>query len=72
MILAWASPSKYFCLMLCHQAGYICPLPVYPLQRWNIFLETMDIIFVQFDIIINVLVSSFRFIWIPLLLVYGH
>ena len=28
--------------------------------------------FFQFDIIINVLVSSFRFIWIPMLLVYDH
>ena len=27
---------------------------------------------VQFKIIINVLVSSFRFIWIPMLRVYGH
>ena len=26
----------------------------------------------QFEIIINVLVSSFRFIWIPMLWVYGH
>ena len=26
----------------------------------------------QFEIIINVLVSSFRFIWIPILWVYGH
>ena len=28
--------------------------------------------FVQFKIIINVLVSSFWFIWIPMLWVYGH
>ena len=28
--------------------------------------------FFQFEIIINVLVSSFRFIWIPMLWVYGH
>ena len=28
--------------------------------------------FVQFKIIINVLVSSFRFIWMPMLWVYGH
>ena len=29
-------------------------------------------IFFQFEIIITVLVSSFRFIWIPMLWVYGH
>ena len=28
--------------------------------------------FCQFEIIVNVLVSYFRFIWIPLLLVYDH
>ena len=28
--------------------------------------------FIQFAIIINVLVSSFWFIWIPMLWVYGH
>ena len=28
--------------------------------------------FFQFEIIINVSVSSFRFIWIPMLWVYGH
>ena len=28
--------------------------------------------FLQFEIIINVLVVSFRFIWIPMLWVYGH
>ena len=33
------------------------------LQRWIIF---------QFEIIINVLVSSFRFIWIPMSSVYDH
>ena len=29
-------------------------------------------VFFQFEIIINVLVRSFRFIWIPMLWVYGH
>ena len=29
-------------------------------------------VFFQFEIIINVLVSSFWFIWIPMLRVYGH
>ena len=28
--------------------------------------------FIQFEIVINVLVSSFRFIWIPMLWVYDH
>ena len=28
--------------------------------------------FIQFEIIINVLVGSFWFIWIPMLWVYGH
>ena len=28
--------------------------------------------FIHFEIIINVLVSSFRFIWIPMLWVCGH
>ena len=28
--------------------------------------------FFQFEIIINVSVSSFRFIWIPMLWVHGH
>ena len=27
--------------------------------------------YIQFEIIINVLVGSFRFIWIPMLWVYG-
>ena len=27
---------------------------------------------IQFEIIINVLVSSFRFIWIPVLRIYDH
>ena len=31
-----------------------------------------DLIFFQFEIIINVLVSSFVFISAPMLLVYGH
>ena len=32
----------------------------------------METKFFLFDIIINVLVSSLRFIWIPVLWVYGH
>ena len=44
-----------------------------PLQRWNIFVKIMDSKgFFQFEIIINVLASSFRFIWIPMLWVYAH
>ena len=44
-----------------------------PSQRRNIFVKTMKAKgFFQFEIIINVFVSSFRFIWIPMLWVYGH
>ena len=50
--------------------------PIYclqPLQRWNILVykpwRPKD--FFQFEILV-VLVSSFRFIWIPMLRVYGH
>ena len=32
----------------------------------------VDLFIAHFEIIINVLVSSFRFIWIPMLWVYGH
>ena len=39
----------------------------------DIFMETMEAKgFFQFDIIINVLASFFRFIWIPMLWVDGH
>ena len=43
-------------------------------QRWNIFCMSYgkQSVFFQFKIIINVLVSSLRFIWIPMLWVYGH
>ena len=34
------------------------------------FLAAKD--FLQFESIMTVLVSSFRFIWIPMLWVYGH
>ena len=45
----------------------------WPWKRWNIFGQTMETKgFFQFEIIINGLVSSFRFIWIPMLWVYGH
>ena len=44
--------------------------------RWNILVQTMNTKgwkgFFQFAIIINVFISSFRFIWIPMLLVCGH
>ena len=46
------------------------------LQCWNMFVSAMEtkefILFILFEIIIKVLVSSFWFIWIPLLWVYGH
>ena len=43
------------------------------LQRWIIFAQTMETKgFFQFEIVINVLVSSSRFIWILMLLIYGH
>ena len=46
----------------------------YLLQRWNIFVLAMETKgFFQFEIIINVLVSSFCFIWIHnMLWVYDH
>ena len=44
-----------------------------PLQRWNIFyINLKRTTFYQLETHINVLVSSFRFIWIPMLWVYGH
>ena len=46
---------------------------IWPSQRWNIFVKTMKSkMFSQFEIIIQVLVSSFRFIWIPMSWVNGH
>ena len=38
---------------------------------WGV-LPSIDGYFFQFEIIINVLVSSFWFIWIPMLWVYDH
>ena len=39
---------------------------LYPFKRWFV-IETIETKgFLQFEIIINVLVSSFRFIWIPM------
>ena len=51
-----------------------------PLSRYNpynteIFVSKPWILtkgFFQFEIVINVLASSFRFTWIPMLFVYGH
>ena len=44
-----------------------------PLKRWNISVQTIATKgFYQFEISKNVLVSSFRFVWIPMLWVYGH
>ena len=48
-------------------------LTLQPLQRWNIFYKLWRTKgFFQFEIIITALVSSFWFIWIPMLLVYSH
>ena len=42
-------------------------------EALTIFVSTMDTKgFFQFEIIVNVSVSSFRFIWIPILWVYDH
>ena len=44
-----------------------------PLQRWNILVWTMETKgFFSFEIIINVSVSLFFFIWMPMSWVYGH
>ena len=42
----------------------------WPSKLWNILYKT--IVFFQFEIIINVLVSCLRVIWIPMLWVYGR
>ena len=48
-------------------------LQAWPLQRWDICVQTMEVKGVfQFEIITNVLVSPFHFIWIPMLFVHGH
>ena len=44
-------------------------LIIYPHQAETCLMTK---VFFQFEIVINVLVSSFRFIWIPLLWVYCH
>ena len=49
-----------------HNIIYILVLP---LQCWIMFVKTME---KKFEFIINDLVSSSRFIWIPILWVYGH
>ena len=46
---------------------------MFNVQRWSVFvkaIEKMD--FSRFEIIINVLVSSFWFIWIPMSWIYDH
>ena len=56
-----------------HKGIQTWTLALRALQRWNILvliLETKGLF--QFEIISNVLVSSIRFIWIPMLWVYGH
>ena len=50
-----------------------CSFCVTPYNAEFFFFWTFEIKgFFQFEIIINVLVSSFRFIWMPMLRVYGH
>ena len=45
----------------------------WPLERWISFYKLWKTkFFVQFEIIIDILVGSFWFIWIPMLCVYGH
>ena len=57
------SPATFAChCWTC--LNYSAELFVYKQWRPNIFF--------QFEIIINVLVFSFLFIWIPMLWVYGH
>ena len=45
---------------------------VWKVQPKYIFKPWRPKFFFQYEIIINVLVMSFRFIWIPMLWVYGH
>ena len=45
----------------------------WPVERCNTFYTSQETkLFFQFEIIVNVLVTSFRFIWIPMLWVYDH
>ena len=49
------------------------PFITLTLKALNYFIKPWrPKVFFQFEIIINVLVSSSRFIWIPMLWVYGH
>ena len=56
------------------QTQDIEPMLIQPLLRWNIYVSIIcrQKFFFQFKIIINVSVSSFRSIWIPMLCVYSH
>ena len=46
---------------------------LYPVQRWNsVYKPWRPKGYFQFEIFSNILVSSFRFIWILMLWVYGH
>ena len=75
MHLFWSNdPSTTFVVFM-----YLCNYVPHgiilnqPLQRWNIFyIHHGDQRVYQFEIIINILVSSLRFIWIPMSWVYGH
>ena len=66
----------------CHIPGYLhhnslftgnAKRMFHPLKRWIIYVKIHgDQRFFRFEIIINVLISSLRFIWIPMLWVYDH
>ena len=67
----------HVCVILYHRfisIYYLFLIPRYiTLEAVNYFLKTLETKgFFQFEIIINISVSSFRFIWIPMLGVYGH
>ena len=54
------------CIMLAHRLLNPYDAEIFLLKPWRLKG------FIQFEIPINVLVSSFWFIWIPMLWVYGH
>ena len=59
---------------------YVAPIIDHVVGIWILTPEALNFYedlgdprcFFQFEIIMTVLVSSFRFIWIPVLWVYGH
>ena len=63
-------PSKKKCQPFRYWYIVNCLLTLKVLKYFYINQETKG--FFQFELKINVLVGSFRFIWIPMLWVYGH